>query len=70
MTCDCGLAHTGPCQDAIRKHYEGRIAKLKKALEKYGEHQRDCESYALYSQGTWSGNPCTCGLDEVLKERA
>ena len=33
MTCDkCGLTHTGSCQDAIRKHYEGEIERLKAGI--------------------------------------
>ena len=69
MTCEtCGLSHTGPCQDAIRKHYEGRIAEL----EKYAQHKVTCRVGLVrqyYERHTDSDIRCTCGLDEALKER-
>ncbi len=57
----CGLTtHTGPCQDAIRAHYEGRIERLRTALERYGEHDITCARTCFCL-------PCTCRLDKALK---
>ena len=77
--CDkCGLDHTGPCQDAIRKHYEGRIAELKRALVKHGRHDAICPQANVFSNNPAGGQTivdlaafeadCTCGIGKALKE--
>jgi len=63
----CGLEHTGPCQDAIRAHYEGRIAKLRKHLSWYGKHLYDCDYKRSLAEDR-EPDPCSCGLYDALTD--
>ncbi len=78
--CDCGLDHTGPCQDAIRKHYEGEIKRLKRAMRSHAKRLKKLSGihHQLHPFELWIElrdmaselfSETTCELDEALKER-
>ena len=68
--CGCGLDHTGSCQQAIRKHYEDRIAELEarvnrllpQCLCKFCGTTDSCESMYPFNWTEKRGNGwVTCG---------
>jgi chromosome segregation ATPase len=47
---------------------EDRVTAIRAALEKYGQHDRRCESLH-WDEAVEPPRPCTCGLDAALEEK-
>ena len=43
-----------------------RLAAMREALAKYGEHYRDCDRYGWRPDASPT-TPCTCGLDAAME---